>query len=297
MTSLISRPKADRRVGVFSSLFALRRQILFSHRPGGQPPTDQGLKLISRNGITVKVASGREVKRFIKIRGSVFGKEYHGNKINKKDTDVYDQHAQQIILVDDQTDTIMGGCRVIMSQRTEDYYCHLEYDLTELMSLQGDKLEISQVCVHPKFRDGKNFALLWRGLVVYATWLQARYLFGIPSIKTTSREDMEKFYQLYEDLGHTGPILGITRPEFLKFSSGASLKEISADKIPTLMRLYFSGGGKVCSKGAVYHDLKCLDYLMVLDMDELHPRYQKWQNDAFLIDAQLNEAKTQASKG
>ena len=241
----------------------------------------EGLHLYTRNGLSVKVASPREAKKFLRMRSVIFGKEYRGNRLKvKKDTDDYDERAQQIILVHRDSQTILGGCRVIMSSNIEDYYCHLEYDIEALMSLPGDKLEVSRVCIHPKYRDGKNFTLLWRGLLVYGDWLGVDYVFGIPSIKTTSREDTEKFYKMCQDLGYVGPTLGITRPEFLRYSSSTSLSSISEDQIPTLMRLYLSAGSKVCSQGAVDHDLKCIDYLTVLKMSELHPRYRKWQESS-----------------
>lgn len=266
------------------SMMALRKQNA-SHPSSNNQQRDAGLLLYSRGGISVRVASDKEVKKFLRMRSVIFGKEYRGRKIRmKKDVDSYDAGAQQIILLHHASQTILGGCRVILSPRTEDYYCHLEYDISALMKLPGDKLEVSRVCIHPKHRNGQNFGLLWRGLLVYAGWLNVTYLFGMPSIKTTNKKDTEKFYKICQKLNYNGPILGITRPEFERYGAPASSELFSEDDLPTLMRLYLNAGGKVCSSGAVDHDLKCIDYLMVLKMSELHPRYRKWQEAAPLPD-------------
>lgn len=241
--------------------------------------------LYSFQNFVVKKANHQEAKRFLKLRSRIFGREYRNNLIKfKKDKDVYDKHAQQVVLIDKNSGEVIGGCRMIHSKHSEDYYASMEYDMSGLMNLPGDKLEVSRVCIHSHQRHGIGLLLLWRGVLAYAHKKRMSYVFGIPSLHTTSRVEAQRFYKYCSEKGITGPILAQARPQFLTFSDHIPSPEdrvvLSKDRLPKLLSIYVKAGARICSTGAVDHDLKCIDFLTVLNMDNLAPKYRKINCDA-----------------
>ena len=235
--------------------------------------------LVELNQFAVIIADPKETKKFIKIRGKIFAREYQGHVLtSRKDADQYDEHAKQILLVHKTTGKILSGARVILSDCAVKFYTNQEYVLDKLMALDGRKLEVSRVCVHPKYRNGTTIVLLWRGILAYALSQQAEYVFGMPSIQTMSKINADKFFEYCKTQGFTGPELAEPRPEYRNFPTHdpSSLHRHPQDLITPLMKIYLKAGAKVCSTGNVDHDLQCIDFLTVLKISEMNQRYQKY---------------------
>lgn len=235
--------------------------------------------LVELKEFAVIIADDAQAKKFIKIRGKIFAREYQGQILaTRKDADQYDIHAKQLILVHKTTGKILSGARVILSDRATDFYTNQEYVLTKLMALQGRKLEVSRVCVHPKYRNGTTIILLWRGILAYALQQKAEYVFGMPSIQTMSKVNADAFFKYCQEQGFTGPELAQPRPEYRNFPTHdpTSLHRHPKDLITPLMNIYLKAGAKVCSTGNVDHDLRCIDFLTMLKIDEMNKRYQKF---------------------
>lgn len=227
----------------------------------------------------VIIADSKESKKFIKIRGKIFAREYQGHLLmSRRDADQYDEHAQQLILVNKSTGKILSGARVIMSDHVKDFYTNQEYVLDKLIALPGRKLEVSRVCVHPKHRNGSSIVLLWRGILAYAQQQNGEYVFGMPSIQTLSKTNADSFFEYCKQHNYTGPNLAEPRPEYRNFPAHdpRSLHRHPQDLITPLMKIYLKAGAKVCSTGNVDHDLKCIDFLTVLKLSEMNRRYRKY---------------------
>ena len=245
--------------------------------PRKMPVTSE--PLVQLRNFAVKVANEKDAKKFIKFRGRIFAREYQGHKlIGRKDYDRYDDNAEQLILINTQTSKIISGARVIISDTIEDYYTHQEYFLDGLMALEGKKVEISRVCVHPKYRTGTSIILLWRGILAYALKKEAEYIFGMPSIQTMSKTNCDNFFDYCKNQGYTGPELAIPRPEYLKFPTydPGHLHRKPENLMTPLMSVYLKAGAKICSRGNVDHDLRCIDFMTLLQLSEMNQKYRKY---------------------
>lgn len=250
--------------------------------PGGyfKKPMDSSRQvLVELNHQAVIIADEKEAKKFIKIRGRLFAREYHNHLFaGRNDSDKYDAHAKQIILINKNTGKILSGARVILSGKAEDFYTNQEYILDDLMALPGRKLEVSRVCVHQKYRNGTTIVLLWRGILAYALKHKAEYVFGMPSIQTMSKVNTDKLFEYFQAHGYTGPELAKPRPEYRNFPTyDPSFQHRPPHELITpLMKIFLKAGAKVCSTGNVDHDLRCIDFMTLLKISEMNQRYQKY---------------------
>ncbi|MCY4444480.1 MAG: GNAT family N-acetyltransferase [Proteobacteria bacterium] len=236
--------------------------------------------LLTLNDVCVKVASPRERKIYYSIRSRVFGREFRGNVVKmKKDLDQWDAHSQVIVLINTTTGRLISGCRVIEADHQQGYYASHEFDISPLLAKPGKKLEISRFCIHPRHRKGIHFLLLWRGIFVYAHMHHINYLFGLPSIKTTHKDLAQRYYEHFQRLNYVGETLATPLARSLNFSTSQQPEPgFSNTKVlpmPDLYKIYIRSGAKICSTAGVDNDLKCIDFLIVLKMSELHPKYQK----------------------
>ena len=248
--------------------------------------------LHEHNNFIVKIANHKETKKFLKLRSSIFGKEYRKNMLIKtKDQDYYDQHAMQIILYNNDTDKIIAGCRLIISDNPQDYYSNIEYDISKFMQLAGKKIEISRVCVHPKHRNGSTIVMLWRGILKFSVKQNIDYLFGMPTIKSTYYEDMLTFFNYCQKKGYVSEILAKPRKNYLHYDHRINednkdrqescqdsnfLPDNISKTVTPLMMIFLKAGAKLCSSGGVEHDLQCIDFFTVLKTTDLQPKYKKF---------------------
>jgi putative hemolysin len=237
---------------------------------------DVGMDLQIRSGnLSVRIASSEEIKEVISLRTAVFAREYKRQIIAlKSDLDQYDHHARHLIVKDEATNKVVAGYRLIEGQSSDQCYSASEFNLTELMKLNGRKLELSKAIVHRNYRNGKTLQLLWKGLLKYAEFRRIDFLFGIPSVQTTCRDEANSILDWFRSNGYFSESIAEPHAEFR--NSGKLKLNYSdvGDVIPSLLKVYLKSGAKIVSGPAIDLKYKCTDYLMILDMNQLGEKYR-----------------------
>lgn len=235
-----------------------------------------GLNLGIKSGhLSAHVANEAETLEFIKLRGRIFDREYKKKIFSfKSDLDKYDQNANHLIVKDNRTGEVVAGYRVIEAQEESKFYSSSEFNLSKLLEIPGKKIELSKAVIHPNYRDGRTIQIVWKAILAYAEIKNAKYLFGIPSIQTTCKEEAFKIYDWFKEQNLVTGEIAAPHPEY---QVGGKIKlnfQNPEDAIPGLLRVYFKSGTRIVSPPAMDPVYKSTDFVVLLDLDNLNEKYK-----------------------
>lgn len=193
------------------------------------------------------------------------------------DVDEFDHICDHMIIECRKTNKIIGTYRLISSQRSQSFYSQGEFDLNNFLSLPDRKLELGRACIDPLHRNGNVIDLLWKGLGTYINKTETRYLFGCSSIHTTNKKLAWKIFDYMKHMewvDHSMQVSPIGKFQFDREESNFDMMEMKSH-IPSLLRSYISAGAQIFAPPALDEEFHCVDYLTVLDMQNISRLYQK----------------------
>ena len=244
---------------------------------------------IEKKNFIVKTAnSTNELKAALKLRYDVFIEELL-NKTTKigLDIDSFDRRCDHLLIIDRRNNLLIGTYRLQSSLHTKKWYTATEFHMKEINKLPGNKLELGRACVHKDYRNGLTIALLWEGIHAYMLASKTKYMFGCSSIKTMDKDEIKSIYFYLKQNGHitddhkVRPKGKFKVPGLHRFvrknphiHGEISFSEFK-DKIPTLLQTYLKVGAKVCGIPAIDRSFKCIDFLTLLDVDNIEKAYTR----------------------
>lgn len=244
--------------------------------------------LIERDRFVIKTAENHdELAKVLRLRYEVFYRELlEKRQTLGMDFDKFDLGCDHLIIIDKKTDAFIGTYRLISSLFTSKFYSETEFNLQNIITLSGIKLELGRACVHRDYRTGSSIALLWRGITEYMKETGTKYMFGCSSIKSTDKLDIAA---IYKNLSHNflaSPECQVTpkRKFIIKDFEGLSncvSKEIetaASEKIPPLIKSYLNMGGLICGEPAYDNKFKCADLFTLFNVDSLSEKVHKKYN-------------------
>lgn len=234
----------------------------------------------------LKVAqTKKEVLGCFELRYNVFYKEL-AEKTNKSklDYDQYDAHCDHLIIVHQPTQKIVGTYRMNFSETSSQFYTESEFQIDEWVQQRNHAfVELGRACIHAQHRRGAVLGLLWRGIAEYMQKVEAHELVGCSSLKLTDAKSAALIYKYFESQNFLHHKIFIPQPEFqmkdflfwtMVYSAGLSTEQVAeAEKqIPSLLKSYIKAGAKVCSYPALDRDFACIDFMTILEREELDQR-------------------------
>lgn len=193
------------------------------------------------------------------------------------DVDEFDHICDHMIIECRKTNKIIGTYRLISSDRSDVFYSQGEFNLDKFLMQPGRKLELGRACIDIQHRNGNVIDLLWKGIATYIKKTETQYLFGCSSIHTTNQKLAWKIFDYMkhmEWIDNSMNIYPIGKFHFDRQESTFDLMEMKSH-IPSLLRSYISAGAKIMAQPALDEDFHCVDYLTVLDMQNISRLYQK----------------------
>lgn len=259
-------------------------------------PTPQMLQFAPK--VNLNINAGRFVIRTIEnyaeleqaflLRYQVFQIEMIGQKNNQGlDQDQYDISADHLAIFDSKTNQMIATCRLNCSLFSMNFYSEQEFHCSSLISRPEVKLEIGRVCVHKDFRKGIIIMLLWRAIASYMMKTETRLLFGCGSVMTESPTDAIVLYKYLIEENKVRTHLNISPTDKYKSQIFESLlldnkNQLSHEQhlyakelLPSLCRSYFDIGCFTPGPPAFDHEFKCIDFLTVLEIDQLDMRLRQ----------------------
>lgn len=271
-----------------------QRQLIINF--GLRNPQEKPSEYARSNEYAVRLIQSRtEYMKLQKLRYDVFHREFGGKKFPLgMDRDRYDSLAKHLIVTcdlhnnDKTSEKIIGTYRLIDSEQTNNFlnqgfYSGSEFDLANIEALAGNKIELSRACIHRKFRNGQVLNMLWRGIALHARRTQAKWLFGIPSVKSSNPIHAAAIYLTLKQKGWVSEELSVVvNKEFEVNKINDLVVQMENGHItppqvplPPLMLTYFRAGAKCVGLPAFDAAFGCFDFPVLLDLDQLSPGFKR----------------------
>ncbi len=151
-------------------------------------PSAALLPTVGERSVHVEFAESRkDIGAAQRLRYTVFAGEMGArlhNRIPGLDHDRFDAYCQHLI-VRNAVDEVVGCTRILTAsaaQRLGGFYSQTEFDLTPILTLPGQLMEIGRTCIRADYRNGATINALWSGLAAFIAIHQIDYLIGCASI-------------------------------------------------------------------------------------------------------------------
>lgn len=235
--------------------------------------------IISNFRYTVRFAKTEaDVESAMRLRFDVFNLELgEGLQTSYElgmDTDKYDQQCHHLIVIENDTGKTIGTYRMQSSQealRHEGFYTSEEFRIDRFPeSILNNAVELGRACIDKDHRNGRVLFLLWRGLARYLQYTKKRYLFGCCSLTSQDPDEGLRVQQYLKENNHYHSEFMLETLEGYQCQGDRSgTYDTSALKLPQLFRIYLDLGAKVCSPPALDTTFKTIDFLILLDVENL----------------------------
>lgn len=236
----------------------------------------------------VKVAETRdEVEAALRLRFEVFNIEMKEGLDSSWETgmdqDHYDDHADHLIVIDKNSNRVVGTYRLLIKSRAignGGFYSEGEFDLRNLKKLPDEVLEMGRSCVHKDYRSNGVINLLWAGIAKYLKLSNAKYMFGCGSLHTHDVTEVSQIYSYLKSKYYADekfrvyPVEKCLVPGLRDDMPVDDSREITR-KIPPLIKGYFRTGALICGEPALDAEFGTTDLLILLPTDQITKRYQE----------------------
>lgn len=235
---------------------------------------------IGQDGYSLRMARDfQDIEILTRFRFEQFFPDEAIKMTSSLDVDGFDRLADHLMIFHNETNRIIGTYRLLFSGFTPRFYSESEFRIHGFLEHSEGKLELGRAGVHPDFRNGAVIQLLWRGIARYARITKARWLFGCASIPTLDPYEAAAIQKALGPLGnsdiHFTPHPKYAGPEIL--TELVETKSIDSVRrlLPPLFRTYLAAGAKVVGPPAFDQNFGCVDFPIVLDLDQLNPTFRK----------------------
>lgn len=232
---------------------------------------------VSENFILKTAESPFEMRQVLKLRHDVFYKEMQNKETESKlDIDELDNLCDHLIIIDKKTKRVVGTYRMISSTFSDKFYSESEFDLSGVLALEGNKLELGRACIDPDFRTGAIINLLWKGIAEYMKKTETKYLFGCASVQTVDPTQASRILGYLRSKDLAVDELGVAptenyRSEILDVAPDETIEK----EIPPLIQSYILAGAKFHGEPALDLEFQCYDFFMMLKTDEMSRLFKR----------------------
>ena len=226
---------------------------------------------------SLRVATeGAEVRAAQRLRHDVFAHELGavlGTREAGLDIDEFDSHCDHLIIGEDSTGEVVGTYRMLPPGRTSRLYSDTEFDLPGFAPLRGSLVETGRSCVRPDHRSGAVITLMWAGLARYMHLCGHRWLMGCASVGLADGGATAAGVWRLAQARHLSPPPLRARPHRPWPVPPAGAVPVGRVAVPPLLRGYLRLGAWICGAPAYDPDFGTADFLVLLQMDRMDPRY------------------------
>ena len=220
-----------------------------------------------------------DVREAQRLRYEVFKREYGARFIDSAaglDTDSFDPYCDHLIVRSKGTGEVVGTYRVLLPEQAHHigrYYSQSEFFMTRIERQIPNLVELGRSCVDPEHRNGAVIMLLWSAIFRYMRHHNRRYLIGCASV--SMRDGGTQAASLWNRFRSESMVDSLLEA-FPKHP--LALSRIPVDtkaQEPALIRGYLKIGAKVCGEPSWDPDFNTADFLLLMDLQSMHPRYAR----------------------
>jgi putative hemolysin len=207
------------------------------------------------------------------------------------DYDEVDQYCDHLIVIDNNSDRIVGYTRLLNQVQAEKlgyFYSQKEFNLDQFIALPGKFLEIGRTCVDPDFRGSAVLTTLWSALMQYCNDGRYDYLFGCASIPPgPNGYAVDAIFRSIDSKSIADSNLAVTPnipiPEHLKC-------QVDESGIPPLLKAYLRFGVQICGEPFWDADFNVMDLFIMLPLEQLETKYSKHYMSKLSPSVTLNDS-------
>lgn len=226
---------------------------------------------------TVHIATeGSRVRDAQALRHRVFagelGAELHSPEPGL-DIDPFDADCDHLVILTEEEE-VVGTYRMLPPGRRPTLYSDGEFDLRGLARLRPGLVETGRSCVHPDHRNGAVINLIWQGIARYMHLHGHRWLVGCASVPLDDGGATAAGVWELTRRRHLAPPAWRVTP---RNPWPTTTPELTGRKVtmPPLLRGYLRIGAWVCGPPAHDPDFGVADFLVLLGLDRVDPRYMR----------------------
>jgi putative hemolysin len=189
------------------------------------------------------------------------------------DIDPFDSFCDHLMVRDLETGKLVGTYRLQtgeVARRNLGYYGNQLFDFSVYEPIRKELLELGRACVHIDYRNIMVLHALWKGIAVYATRNDSRYLMGCSSISSQDENIGVAMYESLKEKYLVEPSLRTTPQPGHDCRSNDT--PVVAQRPPRLFRAYLEISGRICGPPAIDREFKTIDFLTLVDLDNLPDR-------------------------
>ena len=163
------------------------------------------LKSVKYKSFEVRLAKNfKDIDAAQNLRYKVFYEELKAkptikNILYEKDFDELDPFCDHLMVIDHNRgkgrESVIGTYRLIRKQMTQvhgKFYTEGEFDISKILKMKGEILELGRSCVHKDYRDKPIIRLLWKAITAYMMHYKIKILFGCASLPGTNYKKYKK---------------------------------------------------------------------------------------------------------
>lgn len=236
----------------------------------------------------VKIATEPgEIEQAQRLRFEVFNLELNkGLKSSYErglDADEFDPYCDHLIVRDLRSGDVVGTYRLMhgaQARRHIGFYSAKEFDLTQIMKLEGELMELGRSCSRKDFRDRALLPLMWEAIAEQVRAHNVRYLFGCGSLYSTDCSEVSAIYSLLKRnyfAAHGRHVFPVEKCQFQGLIDNVAIADEQAlfQKLPSLIKGYLRIGALVCGPPALDAEFGTADFFLLLDFSSLKEEYLK----------------------
>jgi putative hemolysin len=110
----------------------------------------------------------------------------------RRDTDGFDAYCDHLLVLDhamgEGAQSIVGTYRLLrrsVADRHDGFYTATEFDISRVLAMPGELLELGRSCVDAQHRTRPTMQLLWKGIAAYVFAHDIKAMFGCASLPGT----------------------------------------------------------------------------------------------------------------
>jgi putative hemolysin len=226
-----------------------------------------------------------ELDAILRLRYEVFNLElnegFESSHETQRDEDEFDAQCHHLMVLERKSGQVIGTYRMQtreMAQAGNGFYSAGEFDLSGLPDeVLNNAVELGRACVAKAHRNMRALLLLWHGLAAYLAHNRKRYLFGCCSLTSQDPAEGKRVMDYLEAHEHVHRALRVM-PEsgYTCYGEDFVAAESHSVKIPRLMKIYLTYGAKICGPPAIDRHFKTIDYLGLIDVQQLDPQTYRY---------------------
>lgn len=189
------------------------------------------------------------------------------------DIDPFDSFCDHLMVTELESGKLVGTYRLQtgeVAQRNLGYYGNQLFDFSVYDSRRREMLELGRACTHADYRNIMVLHALWKGIAVYSTRNETRYLVGCSSISSQDENVGMAMYESLKDKYLAEPSMRtVPQPGCACTATGAP---VESTRPPRLFRAYLEISGRICGPPAIDREFKTIDFLTLVDLANLPDR-------------------------